>query len=53
VIKIIGQIRNVTNARDGGFVIKLDVTENFADEAGELLKSTNKNLSIIIDEAKG
>ena len=51
-MKFIAQVKNVTNAHDGGFVIKLDVTENFADEAGELLKSTGKNLAITIDEAK-
>jgi hypothetical protein len=54
MIKFVGQLaKDVRFPVDGGFLIKFDVTQNFNDEIGELVKLTGKNLAIEISEAKG
>ena len=52
MIKIVALVKSVSNAADGGYVIKLDVSEQFGVEAGELLQSAGKNLAIAIEEIK-
>ena len=52
MLKFAAQVKKVYNAVDGGFVVTLDVTENFGNEVKELLTSKDKNFAIVMEEVK-
>jgi hypothetical protein len=49
MIKFTAQVKNVTNSGDGGYILKLDLTESESEQAGILLKSKGKNIVVAME----